>query len=54
VLGLALVLWDFQKLLRHREVTAWSKIAHGALTFAYAASVWFILRFDLLRVTLDY
>lgn len=54
VLGLVPVIWDFLKLLRRREVTTWTKIAHGALAFACAASVWFILRFDLLRVPLDY
>lgn len=54
VLGLALVLWDFFKLLRRGDVTTWPKIAQGALAFACAASVWFILRFDLLRMPLDY
>jgi hypothetical protein len=54
VLGLALVLWNFLKLLRRRDVTTWSKITHGALAFACAASVWFILRFDLLQVQLSY
>jgi CubicO group peptidase (beta-lactamase class C family) len=54
VFGLPLVVWDFSKLLRRNEVTAWPKIAHGALAFACTASAWFILRFDLLRMSLDY
>ncbi|GFE79405.1 FmtA-like protein [Steroidobacter agaridevorans] len=54
VLGLALVIWNFLKMLRRSDVTAWSRIAQGALVLACAASVWFILRFDLLRVRLDY
>jgi hypothetical protein len=54
VLGMPLVVWDFSKLLRRSDVTMWPKIALGALAFACAASVWFILRFDLLRVSLNY
>jgi CubicO group peptidase (beta-lactamase class C family) len=54
VLGLPLVVWNFSKLLRRSEITAWPKIAHAAVTFACAASAWFILRFDLLRMSLDY
>lgn len=54
VLGLALVIWDFATMLRRSEATVWSKLGQGVLTFACAASVWFILRFDLLRMQLNY
>lgn len=54
VLGLVLVMWSFIEILRRVEVNAWSKVGQGLVTFACAASVWFILRFDLLRVQLSY
>jgi hypothetical protein len=54
VLGLALVVWNYIELLRRRDVGAWPKIGHGMITFACAASVWFIVWFDLTRAQLDY
>jgi len=54
VLGLAVVIWDFVTILRRSETTLWSKLGQGVLLFACAASVWFILRFDLLQMKLDY
>jgi hypothetical protein len=54
VLGLALVVSDFVTILRRSEATVWSKLGQGVLVFACAACVWFILRFDLLRMQLNY
>jgi uncharacterized membrane protein YbhN (UPF0104 family) len=54
VLGLPLLVRNFANGLRRSEVTAWAKIGRGALVVACAATVWFILRFGLLRVGLDY
>lgn len=54
VLGLVLVIWNFIEILRRRDATAWSKVGHSAITFACTAAVWFVSRFDLLTMQLNY